>query len=498
MKTKFIYFIVGLLFITKIFAANSSIKLVDDYSNKIYVSKKGNDITGIGTIINPYLTIGKAIEKSGISDTIIVDEGIYYENFNLSGNSYIIKSKKGPEKTSISGSGLNKVFRLSNSQLELEGFIIKEGVSDYIGGGIQAISSDLLIENCIFENNITKISDWARGGAIGFNNFDSSRTNNIIIRNCRFENNFASNYGGAMAFKTSGTDSSGLNLLIENCDFINNQSGGIGGFIVDAYKRSFEVTSLAIEGLNSEFNIINCNFSGKVNTAEAVSAFMVNKSKGKLRECLFLPADNEKAGEIHRAIHIGTSSIIEIINCTILKNEFNNNHNIIITAGSNVLIKNSILWGGENQIHLKMLYGTGGILNVGYCDIENNMEAVLVDSLSTLNWGDGNITENPLFCDPENFDYHLKEGSPCVGTGENGIDMGKFGVGCSPNRIDETKVETFDLHLANYPNPFNNSTVIEFINPEAGPVDLKIYDIRGQLVKTLKNEIMGPGYHKVV
>ncbi|MCB0301395.1 MAG: T9SS type A sorting domain-containing protein, partial [Calditrichaeota bacterium] len=37
----------------------------------------------------------------------------------------------------------------------------------------------------------------------------------------------------------------------------------------------------------------------------------------------------------------------------------------------------------------------------------------------------------------------------------------------------------------NYPNPFNPSTSIEFALPQTVDVSLKIYNIRGQLVKTL-------------
>jgi hypothetical protein len=44
--------------------------------------------------------------------------------------------------------------------------------------------------------------------------------------------------------------------------------------------------------------------------------------------------------------------------------------------------------------------------------------------------GIGNIDANPLFCNPESGDYTLAENSPCVGTGENGSNIGAFGIGC--------------------------------------------------------------------
>ena len=51
--------------------------------NEIYVSKNGNDTTGNGTIINPYLTISKAVSVVGDGQVIIVGTGSYYEDVNI-------------------------------------------------------------------------------------------------------------------------------------------------------------------------------------------------------------------------------------------------------------------------------------------------------------------------------------------------------------------------------------------------------------------------------
>jgi hypothetical protein len=49
-----------------------------------------------------------------------------------------------------------------------------------------------------------------------------------------------------------------------------------------------------------------------------------------------------------------------------------------------------------------------------------------------------------------------------------------------------------EFNLAqNYPNPFNPTTTVEFDIPEASDVDIRIYDIRGALVKTLAS-----GHHE--
>ena len=41
--------------------------------------------------------------------------------------------------------------------------------------------------------------------------------------------------------------------------------------------------------------------------------------------------------------------------------------------------------------------------------------------------------------------------------------------------------------VANYPNPFNPATKISYVVPRAGHLSLKIFNVRGELVRTLIN-----------
>ncbi|MFO7660912.1 MAG: FlgD immunoglobulin-like domain containing protein [Candidatus Cloacimonadaceae bacterium] len=50
----------------------------------------------------------------------------------------------------------------------------------------------------------------------------------------------------------------------------------------------------------------------------------------------------------------------------------------------------------------------------------------------------------------------------------------------------------------NHPNPFNPDTRISFTLPETGNADLKIYNLKGQEVRTLVNESLGRGDHNVI
>jgi flagellar hook assembly protein FlgD len=50
--------------------------------------------------------------------------------------------------------------------------------------------------------------------------------------------------------------------------------------------------------------------------------------------------------------------------------------------------------------------------------------------------------------------------------------------------------------VRNYPNPFNPSTKIEYYLPVRDELTIKIYDLRGELVRVLVDELReaGPGF----
>jgi hypothetical protein len=49
----------------------------------------------------------------------------------------------------------------------------------------------------------------------------------------------------------------------------------------------------------------------------------------------------------------------------------------------------------------------------------------------------------------------------------------------------------------NYPNPFNPSTTIKFALPKESQINLTVFNILGEKVRELKNEIVKPGYYEV-
>jgi len=69
--------------------------------------------------------------------------------------------------------------------------------------------------------------------------------------------------------------------------------------------------------------------------------------------------------------------------------------------------------------------------------------------------------------------------------------------------IDYTSINQYlipenSIKLNNHPNPFNPTTTISFSIPEEGNIDLAIYNIKGQMIKSLLNDQIVAGEHSVI
>jgi hypothetical protein len=64
------------------------------------------------------------------------------------------------------------------------------------------------------------------------------------------------------------------------------------------------------------------------------------------------------------------------------------------------------------------------------------------------------------------------------------------------NSIGDDYTQPSDFLLfQNFPNPFNPSTTLRFFLPERGRVDMRLFDIKGELVKVLIRSEMNGGIH---
>ena len=102
------------------------------------------------------------------------------------------------------------------------------------------------------------------------------------------------------------------------------------------------------------------------------------------------------------------------------------------------------------------------------------------------------------YTQPYDLNIHLK------GKGRVAIplqDIQKLTFAGAVTTVENQKladvVKTFTI-LQNYPNPFNPRTTIEYELPAAGTVEIRIFNVNGQLVKSLGADQQPPGLHTAV
>jgi len=199
---------------------------------------------------------------------------------------------------------------------------------------------------------------------------------------------------------------------------------------------------------------------------------------------------------------------IYLINCTIVDNDYCSEGTIRLVYNSHVTLINTILRNDPAiEIYFHPIHDPNSA-TIEYCNIQGGSAAIAVNNNGTLNWGEGNIDEDPLFVGGEPYSYELLPGSPCIDAGTpdttglnlpdtdlagnprvvNGrIDIGAYewqGVGIEkPDTLFTNKLYLFQ----NSPNPFKDETEILFITTDYERVKdytLSIYNVKGQLIRT--------------
>ena len=292
---------------------------------------------------------------------------------------------------------------------------------------------------------------------------------NPVLEHCRFYRNVSTNVGGAIACRENS------NPTINECLFCNNTATNCGGAIITAY--------------DSNPSIFQCIFS--LNTAGIYGGGIYCLiSDPTISFCLIIQNIADYGGGISCS-----HSNPFITNCTVSKDSAYYGGGIYCDYYNPIII-NTILWN-NSALNGPPIFVYSGWLGITYSDIQ-------------YGWiGEGNINSDPLFIDFGSGDYHLQSTSPCIDAGDPNsphdpdgtiADMGAFYYPHSgiPNHPTSEIYPTSIILYQNYPNPFNTNTVISYYLPQRDQVTFAIYNILGQRIATLFDDIQSAGQHQAI
>ena len=188
----------------------------------------------------------------------------------------------------------------------------------------------------------------------------------------------------------------------------------------------------------------------------------------------------------------GEGAVTEVKNCLL----FNDAQGITGGGGyDRTMSVSDCTITGNSEYGISTSCPMGGCIDtIGGCIIWNNGDD-LVDCTATYSdisdgdAGTGNISEDPLFLDPANDDYHLTSESPCIDTG---TDLGltdDFEGDSRPLDGDSNGTAEYDMGADEFlplasPEPYGNLDVANATrvsgwgyDPDAGasPIDVEFY-----------------------
>ena len=255
-------------------------------------------------------------------------------------------------------------------------------------------------------------------------------------------------------------DFNGKNIILGSLYLSNGDESYIGSTIIDGNQSGSVVTFNSSETSLAQLiglTVQNGNaddgggiFCGNSCTPTLDHLYVVNNTANQFGGGIYLDvaasatithsliSNNQASGNNGNGGGIGGTGLFlnaTIENCTILGNAaWESGSGIYIQnvnpSSTNVQIINTIL-RNEQLLASWLDYYEEISSHQGGSTEQNDANFTVSYSLVRGGWsGTGILDVDPLFCNPDNGDFTLYDNSPCVGTGEDGANMGAYGVGC--------------------------------------------------------------------
>jgi len=472
---------------------------VEQANNDLFVSPTGSDNNSGLSPDESLLTISHALKKiiANIDNphNIYLSNGIYSqsqttEQFPMNCKSFVSLIGENEAQTILDGEELKGIlFCEGDSCFSIQKMTIQNGKVRRSGGGIYLTSrSSPSLENVILSENEANYS----GGGICCEDNSIPTLNNVIL-----SENSAGKGGGLYCHHFS-------NPSLTDVTIIGNTAGSGGGICLEVYSDASLVNVTIHENLSNRGGGIYLWDSSPILNNVIISDNIANAQGGGIY-CV--------------GLNIAGSFIFsspDLNNVTISRNmSLEDGGGIYCWECSNPTLLNCILWENIPQEVYFSPEGDSISITISFSDVQNGENGIMTNNNGTVNWSGGNIDENPLFVDPEYGNYHLSwinyplpdsTMSSCIDAGDPNssldpdgtiADIGAFYFNQNVG-IEDPVIPSAKYSLSNYPNPFNPTTTISFSIPEESKIELSIFNIKGQKIKTLAYNEFAKGSHSII
>jgi hypothetical protein len=398
------------------------------------------------------------------------------------------------QNAAFNGGAMNLFF----SHLELDDCIFRENYATGNGGAIHIFNSDLVSEFTRFIQN-TAVNE---AGAIYYlsDSLEFGSPYEVRLTGTSFEENTALFNGGGAIFRQPNGDL-GIQLVIEECSFTGNFSDRNSAMQVQDYNDFIFAN-----------NRVTDNSSG-IRT----SGVVFNRSTGFVSNSIF--ARNITTSGTAGCALTGQSKV-DFMHCLFTENISGTAASFYMRLGSEGTATNCIFWNTESkQIRVDGIVDTlPSSITLNNCLVRNGVDSILLDSFSTITWGLANIVSDPLFFNTTSGDYHLSDGSVCIGAGIASIEINGTLLESPPFDLDgqsrpnptgsnpdlgpfeselgiPTGMETLEdpFEISVFPNPVIEDMILEITLSQAEHIKAQIFSAVGICVSTLIDQRVLPG-----